>query len=407
MNVLKDFPEDFAKALQTSFYMLQIFNVRYLEDDQPFFKKNWRFSYISATVLIHIVSLALYIPEVLTREMMSQFAYLIPSILVTIHATLKCLVLIPNTRDVSAFVKELGSLWRVKFTPSQKQEKDTLLWQLNFINRVSFWISVIGSFQYLLSPLFETLFRRFILKQDFDLLLPFGSKYPFDPTKNWLIYIVVYIFQLYSMTLLVGMYMGAALIMTTSCALLGIEFLMIKHDLDQVEPRPNREKGYVVDADGNDRPSIEMFVERHQKLLRLSRQLDNVFTGMVFIDVLFVGITTCAFSVMGQYARGPGYMLVSYIGIASSMLTVLYLCYYGELLSSASTSIGDAAYDNLWYKGGKQYKMAILFIIKISQKPCCLTSLRHVVVSMTMFTKVISTTWSYFSLMNSVYSEEQ
>ncbi|KAJ8719805.1 hypothetical protein PYW08_011980 [Mythimna loreyi] len=374
MDVLKDFPEDFSKALQTSFYMLKIFNVRYLEDDQPFLKKNWRFSYISATVLIHIVSLALYMPEVLSREMKSQFAYLIPSILVTIHAVLKCLVLIPNTKQISAFIKELGSLWRVKFTPRQKQEKDTLLWQLNFFNRVCFWISVVGSLQYLLSPLFETLYRRFIIKEDCELFLPFGSKYPFNPTKNWTIYIIVYIFQLYS---------------------------------NQVEPRPNGEKGLDVDTDGNDKHSIKTFVKRHQKLLRLSRQLDNVFTGMVFIDVLFVGITTCAFSVMGQFAGGPGYMLVSYIGIASSMLTVLFLCYYGELLTSASSSIGDAAYNNLWYKGGKEYKMAILFIIKISQKPCCLTSLRHVEVSMKMFTKVISTTWSYFSLMNSVYSEEQ
>nr|ALM26230.1 odorant receptor 40 [Athetis dissimilis] len=406
MEVLKDFPEDFAKALQTSFYMLNLFNVRYLEDENTFFKKYWRFSYIGATVFIHVLTLGLHMSELVTEKEMNQFAYLIPSILVTIHAVLKSLLLIPETRQISEFIKELGSLWRVKFTSSQRKQKDALFWQLHLINRASFWATVCGSFQYLLSPLFETLFRRFILKQDCELLLPFATNYPFNPTKNWLIYLLVYIFQLYSMTVLVGIYMGAALMMTTSCALLGIEFLMLKEDLALVKPKPNRNWNFDEGThDDNDDASIETFVERHQKLLRLSRQLDNVFNGMVFIDILFVGITTCAFSFMGQFARGPG-MLVSYIGIASSMLTVLYLCYYGELLTGASSSIGDTAYNNLWYKGGSHYKSAILFIIKISQKPCCLTSLRYAVVSMAMFTKVISTTWSYFSLMNSVYSEE-
>nr|AOE48022.1 putative odorant receptor OR17 [Athetis lepigone] len=366
--------------------MLSVFNVRYLEDEKPFFKKYWRFSDIGATVFIHVLTLSLYMPKLVTAEKMNQFACLIPPTLVSVHAVLKSLVLIPETRQISEFIKELGSMWRVKFTSSQRQQKDAVLWQLNLINRATFWVAVCGTFQYLLSPLFETLFRRFILKQDCELLLPFATNYPFNPTKNWLIYFFVYIFQFYSMTVVVGIYTGAALMMTTFCALLAIEFLMLREDLAQENPKPNRNRNRDIVTDDDD-ASIETFVERHQKLLQLSRQLDNVFNGMVFIDILFVGITTCAFGFMGQFARGPGYMLVSYIGIVSSMLTVLYLCYYAELLTGASSCIGDTAYNNLWYKGESRYKFAIFFIIKMSQKPCCLTSLRYAVVSMGMFTK--------------------
>ncbi|CAH1636743.1 unnamed protein product [Spodoptera littoralis] len=339
MEVLKDFPEDFAKALKTSFEMLKNFNVRYLNEDQPFAKKYWRFSYIFATIFIHGFSMSIHMPELLTGDEMTQFAYLIPSILVTIHAIFKSIVLIPMTRQISRFISDLGSLWRVKFTEKQFEDKDAVLWRLDFINRASYWVTLSGSAQYLLSPLFETLFRRFILKQDCKLLLPFASVFPLDHTRNWLFYLLVYIFQLYSMFLLVSMYTGAALIMISSCALLGAEFLMLKDDLSRVIPHFSnkiRNSDNTNEGDNNDNElTIEEFVKRHQKLLGLSRQLDNVFNGMVFIDLLFVGITTCAFSFMGQFAQGPGYMLVSYIGIASNMFTVLYLCYYGELLTRA------------------------------------------------------------------------
>ncbi|KAF9803761.1 hypothetical protein SFRURICE_012060, partial [Spodoptera frugiperda] len=286
---------------------------RYLEDHQPFTKKYWRFSYIFVTIFIHVFSLSIHMPELLTGDEMTQFAYLIPSILVTIHAILKSMVLIPMTRQISTFISELGSLWRVKFTAKQFEDKDAVLWRLDFINRenlyalifsASYWVSLSGSAQYLLSPLFETLFRRFILKQDCKLLLPFASDFPLDHTENWMFYILVYIFQLYSMFLLVSMYTGAALIMISSCALLGAEFLMLKDDLAHVKPFKNNDIGNSDDVneddDNNAEFTIEEFVKRHQKLLRLSRQLDNVFNGMVFIDLLFVGITTCAFSFMGQ-----------------------------------------------------------------------------------------------------------
>ncbi|CAH0686083.1 unnamed protein product [Spodoptera exigua] len=87
MDVLKDFPEDFAKALKTSFELLKNFNVRYLEENHSFVEKYWRFSYIFVTISIHVFSLGFHMPELLTEDEMTQFAYLIPSILVTIHAT--------------------------------------------------------------------------------------------------------------------------------------------------------------------------------------------------------------------------------------------------------------------------------------------------------------------------------
>ncbi|KAH9645187.1 hypothetical protein HF086_005732 [Spodoptera exigua] len=340
MDVLKDFPEDFAKALKTSFELLKNFNVRYLEENHSFIEKYWRFSYIFVTISIHVFSLGFHMPELLTEDEMTQFAYLIPSILVTIHAVLKSIVLIPMTRQISTFISELGSLWRVAFTEKQFKAKDGVLWRLDFVNRASYWASLTGSAQYLLSPLFETLFRRFVLKQDCELLLPFASDFPLDHTNNWLYYLLIYIFQLYSRA----------------------EFLMLKDDLARVKPESCYTKSNADEVDENYNINkdltIEEFVKKHQKLLELSRQLDNVFNGIVFIDLLFVGITTCAFSFMGQ---------VSYCCMLNGVLEVAQWCKVGSkpLEFDQSSSIGDTAYENLWYQGSRRYKMAIYFIIKM------------------------------------------
>lgn len=63
---------------------------------------------------------------------------------------------------------------------------------------VNFWVTMLGTSQYMISPMLETLIRRFILQQPCDLLLPVPASYPFDPTNNWFIYTAVYLFQSYS-----------------------------------------------------------------------------------------------------------------------------------------------------------------------------------------------------------------
>lgn len=63
---------------------------------------------------------------------------------------------------------------------------------------VFYWMNIIGSWQYILAPLLETVFRKYILQQECGMLLPFSCSFPFDPTGNWARYIGVYIFETYS-----------------------------------------------------------------------------------------------------------------------------------------------------------------------------------------------------------------
>ena len=78
--------------------------------------------------------------------------------------------------------------------------------------------------------------------------------------------------------------------MTTSCALLGIEFMMLRHDLAQVKPKQNKGRNSNKESDNEDGPSIETFVKRHQKLLRLVKCPLNENVSQLF-EVIYLFLT--------------------------------------------------------------------------------------------------------------------
>ncbi|KAH9633542.1 hypothetical protein HF086_013219 [Spodoptera exigua] len=80
----------------------------------------------------------------------------------------------------------------------------------------------------------------------------------------------------------------------------------------------------------------------------------------------------------------------------------LEICALGFNLTS--TKIGDAAFLCKWYKMDEKSKKIILTIMIRSKKPQQLTAYKFSTISYASFTKIISTSWSYFTILRTVYS---
>ncbi|XP_045537056.1 uncharacterized protein LOC106708377 [Papilio machaon] len=277
--------------------------------------------------------------------------------------------------------------------------------------QVFYWSNILGTWLHLLGPLTSVLFRRFILGQYCELVLPFGSVYPYEPSDSWFKYLATYAFQVYTMSCEVYAYVGTEFLMIALCANIAIEFSILREDLLHVAPHfktdnPRNQMGIGLEtnSESNTTTSIQDFIRRHQMLIRLAKQLDDIFNKIIFINLLFVTATLCFFGFATTVARGAVETMNNLVAVLALLLPTYTFCYYGELLKDESSGIAESAYFNEWYKGNICYQRMINFIIARSQRPCCLTSLRHVPVTMNMFTKVLSTTWSYFSLATSIYS---
>ncbi|KAL0829391.1 hypothetical protein ABMA28_004165 [Loxostege sticticalis] len=258
---------------------------------------------------------------------------------------------------------------------------------------------------YMLMPLAETVFRRFIVHQEAELLLPLACVYPFA-VDTWPTYLGVLAFQIYTMFHAVFVHLGSHLLLVALSTGLSIQFDLLQADLINIKPTNNSENIVFEINDENVKWSacnIEEFVKFHQDVILLTQELNAVFDKIVFLSLLFATTIVCFFAVACKASLGFGYMLFNFGAIFTVMMTVLILCYCSEQLSASSTGIAESAVKNLWYKGDLRYQTIILFIIMRSQTPCTLRMLNYFSISINTFNKVLKTTYSYFSLASQLY----
>ncbi|XP_050667232.1 putative odorant receptor 92a [Leptidea sinapis] len=152
---------------------------------------------------------------------------------------------------------------------------------------------------------------------------------------------------------IVYMNIGVEILVSSLSALLSTQFTLLRDDLTHCKQ--------------NDLRNIVM---EHQILLRFSKQLDEISNVILFLDLVFAGVI---------------------------------ICFFG--FAATSFGITDAAYNNKWYNRNASYRRTILFVMKRSQEPCGLTSLKYSPITLNTFAKVVSTTWSYFSLIRNLYGD--
>nr|AXF48789.1 odorant receptors OR42 [Lobesia botrana] len=155
-------------------------------------------------------------------------------------------------------------------------------------------------------------------------------------------------------------------------------------------------------------PSYETLiniVEKHQHVLELSNDLEAIFTLPNFFNVVVGSVEICAlgFNLMiGDWSNVPGCMLF----IFSVLFQLFVMSVFGEDLIRASTKISESAFLCDWYKMDQRSKKLLLFVITRSNVPQRLTAFKYSVICYEGFTKIISNSWSYFTILRTVYSPE-
>ncbi|XP_063365029.1 odorant receptor 13a-like isoform X2 [Cydia amplana] len=398
MEHLKDFASEFSKPFAICCDLLAKSNISIYNETE--IRGTLRTLALVVFYVTFYISLVVSFKKVFTGELgFYELANLLPIFIVATQGAMKGTVIVSNLSKAKIVIDELGSMWRTTgLTKTQLMKKGVMLKRLNLCNAVFYWMNITGTWQYILVPLFETLFRNFVMGQD-KLLFPFICSLPYDAKRNWMVYLGTYFWESYSMLHLIYMYLGVEFLMITLCSHLATEFELLREEMLHAKPILERTEnisytdhiGTTLTCSNNDDdddaidyfeedsitndiradedgPSIQEVIRRHQKLIMLSELLDDIFNRMIFFNLLFATIT---------------------------------ICFFGFVAKSAG--VADSAYHNLWYEGDKRYQKIIIFIIVRSQQPCCLTSMRYAQVTLNTFTTVLSTTWSYFSLAISVY----
>uniref|UniRef100_A0AAU6ND63 Odorant receptor n=1 Tax=Mythimna loreyi TaxID=667449 RepID=A0AAU6ND63_9NEOP len=394
MEDLSNIPKEFIEPIRLCLNLLENCSIYVYTKKICIWKRYAHLTQNVVSLVIYMIALTMYFGIVFRGDLkLDEIAYVVSVYVVSIQAILKAMVVVLKKNEIKVIILQLGSMWRTEdLTEVQINKKNALLKRLKFCYAVFYWINMIGSWQYILAPLLETVFRKFILQQECELLLPFCCSFPFDPTGNWARYIGVYIFETYSMFRIIFSYIGTEFLMIILCSHLATAFILLQEDLLNIKPGNLSYLKFIIDS--------------HQKLISLTQQLDDVFDKVIFINLTSATISICFFGLSAKVAHGALPMATNFAAVLCLILPLFNLCYYGEMLRESSAGMAESVYNNPWYRGDLRYQKLLWFIIMRSQKPCCLTSMKYSPITLNTFTTVLSTTWSYFSLASSVYEGE-
>ncbi|CAD1476407.1 unnamed protein product, partial [Heterotrigona itama] len=122
---------------------------------------------------------------------------------------------------------------------------------------------------------------------------------------------------------------------------------------------------------------IKNLIVKHQRIINLSENIENVFTFISLLQFFFNIVVICFVSFLlvtslnsEQASRMIAKCFPYYITVN---FEALILCYTGEYLSSKSENIGWIVYNSNWYELSIYETRALLLLILRSQKPLNLT----------------------------------
>ncbi|XP_032669831.1 odorant receptor 13a-like [Odontomachus brunneus] len=150
-------------------------------------------------------------------------------------------------------------------------------------------------------------------------------------------------------------------------------------------------------------------IERHQRIISLSNNIDKFFSFVAMIQFLWntVVICTIGFMIVLSLATDMegkfGILIQSIIPYFAVTLEAFVFCFAGEYLSTKSRSIGDAAYETLWYDLPIKECRLLLLIIVRSQKRLTITAGNVMDLTLEGFTSVMKASASYISVLHAAY----
>ena len=219
------------------------------------------------------------------------------------------------------------------------------------------------------------LLAKFILTGVWINKLPFPNWFPFNP-YNPLIYNFVLLWQSHIIICINSSLVGPDMMLYAFCTLIRMEFDNLSQrtrDLKDVPPK-------------NAIKMLNELVERHKILIRLSENLEKIFSVPIFFNFFDSSVLICMYGYQLTIAD-TFTELIQYTNLlAVTLVQVFMICYYGNKLTIASATFAQAFYDSGWNERPFQSenKNFVLILLR-SQKPIVITACKFAVVSLEVY----------------------
>ncbi|XP_075985868.1 uncharacterized protein LOC142982995 [Anticarsia gemmatalis] len=243
---------------------------------------------------------------------------------------------------------------------------------------------------------------KYFQTNEFELLLPYLDVFSFIPYefKYWPF---AYIHQVWS-ECIVLLEMGAAdYLFCTCCTYIRVQFKLLQYDFERIIPSRSVSKGEVYE-DVEFQEKFTELVKWHQDLIHSSDILEIIYSKSTLFNFLSSSLVICLTGFNVTIVDDIEMLITFLTFLFMGLMQVFFVCFYADMLMSASTEVSNAVYNCNWYLASSSVGKQLLLVQTRAQEPCKLTAAGFADVNLRAFMRVLSTAWSYFALLQTVYS---
>ncbi|XP_053976582.1 odorant receptor 13a-like [Hylaeus volcanicus] len=151
--------------------------------------------------------------------------------------------------------------------------------------------------------------------------------------------------------------------------------------------------------------AFKTHVRQHQELIAFCNRLENVFSFYSLGQVLLFSLLICLDGYMILVAEVPVSRRFIFVFHLIACIAQLFMFTYScDRLIQDSTSVARAMYAAPWTdlpmnKDGSRLRKEMVLVMIRSRQPSCLTGYGFFAISLETYTRVLSTAFSYFTLL--------
>ncbi|XP_067206895.1 odorant receptor 10-like isoform X2 [Linepithema humile] len=149
--------------------------------------------------------------------------------------------------------------------------------------------------------------------------------------------------------------------------------------------------------------TIKRIIRKHQRIIIFSGYIEDLYSSVAMVVFVSDTLIICclAFILVTSIGTSNGLKIIMRVLLfyLAMNMEAFAFCFAGEYLSAKSKSIGDAAYNSLWYEADSKDIWIILFLIMRSQTEITITIGKVMNLSLERFTGLLRASASYVSVL--------
>ncbi|XP_071643016.1 odorant receptor 13a-like isoform X2 [Temnothorax longispinosus] len=152
--------------------------------------------------------------------------------------------------------------------------------------------------------------------------------------------------------------------------------------------------------------TIGSLIRRHQNIIIFTEKIESLYSYIALAQFVSNTLVICCLGLIIVNSigadQGSSMLVRSLLFYVVINLEAFIFCFAGEYLSMKSKTIGDAAYESLWYDLSPSENRILLFLIMRSQKQLTITVGRFTNLSLQQFANIMKSSASYVSVLHAL-----